>query len=74
MGSTGKSQEERFIEDMVRDITSSIPVDESGLSADTLMSNGDIQGIVEAFTMRYGGDDDEILDKIRDRVNKLIRK
>ena len=35
------------------------------------MSNGDMQGVVEAFTLSNGGDDDEIIEAIRTRTSQI---
>ena len=67
------SNEEKFIQDMINDITSNIPVDINGnISPEDLISNSDLQAMVEAFTMQYGGNDDEILNKIRDGVDQKL--
>ena len=74
MGSVGTSNEDRFIRDMVREATSVIPVDSAGgINPNDLMSNSDMQAIVEAYVLQYGGDEDEILNKIRDGIERALR-
>ena len=79
MGSVGASRNsanntnirDKFVNDMVREATSSIPVN-GEFDASSLISNGDIQSAVEAFVIQFGGDEDEILRDIRNAVDAKI--
>ena len=71
MGSIGISNEDKFVNDIVRDLTKSLPVS-GDITPRDLMSNGDVQAMVEAFTLQYGGDDDKILQKIQDKLEKSL--
>ena len=70
-GSVGSSNETKFVNDMIKSATSAIPINEVPNPSD-LMSNGDVQSAVEAYVMQFGGDENAILDKIRDGIEKQL--
>ena len=73
MGSVGISDEDKFVNDVVRDLTKAIPVN-GEFSPNDLMSNSDVQAMVEAYTIQFGGNDDEILQKIQDKLEKALKR
>lgn len=66
-----KLQEDKFVNDMVKSATSSLPINEVPNPSD-LMSNSDVQSAVEAYVMQFGGNENAILDRIRDGIDKAI--
>lgn len=66
-----KVQEDKFVNDMVKDATSSLPINEVPKPSD-LISNGDVQSAVEAYVMQFGGNEEAILKRIQDGIEKVI--
>jgi len=70
-----KSDYEQFIEDLVKDITKDISAEEGQMNPEELISNGDVQSIVEAYAIEHKGtDEDKMLNDIRDAVEKALKK
>ena len=56
------SEKDRFIDGLARDL----------LNPDSGLSNGDMQGAVEAYAMQHPGvDEDAMMDAVRDRAEEL---
>lgn len=68
-----KDRDEKFINDLVKEATAAIPVN-GEFDADDLMSNGDIQSIVEAYAIMYKGvNEDKLLNEIRNRIDAQLK-
>lgn len=69
-----KELREQFIKALVKDITKDIGAEEGQMNPEELISNGDIQSIVEAYAIEHKGtDEDKMLNDIRDAVEKALK-
>lgn len=67
MGAVGTTAEDKFVNDMIKDATA-FPENDG----EYYVSNSDVQSAVEAFVMQYGGNEEKILNKIRDGIDKAV--
>ena len=65
-----KSDDDKFIDDLVADIIKDAGPDPA-LNPEHLMSNSDVQSVVEAYAIEHKGvDENKMLDKIHSKLNK----